>query len=97
MAKNGPAAYWLRGEEECLHCQQSYTFAVERRCTHCDAPSCPHCVTVVHATGETICTPCAQAGVPEGEPQPSAAGAAGRPQAPVAEARPRTRARKQES
>jgi RecJ-like exonuclease len=55
---NQDRSYWLRGEQECAHCQQAYTFAVERICTHCDGPSCPHCVTTVAATRELICTRC---------------------------------------
>jgi hypothetical protein len=56
---NQDSRYWLRGEQECRHCQQAYTFAVERICTLCDGPSCPHCATIIAATREIICTGCA--------------------------------------
>lgn len=51
-------AYWLTGEERCRHCLQPYAYAVERRCVACDAPSCPHCVTIVHTTREVLCVGC---------------------------------------
>lgn len=63
MPKNqaqGGDAYWLRGEQECPHCLRGYTFSVERRCSACDGPACPGCVTIVRATGETFCSACEQ-------------------------------------
>jgi len=61
MAKGMSHAYWLAGEEPCPHCLQLYTFAVERRCSACDGPACPHCVTVVKETREVICPHCQDA------------------------------------
>lgn len=58
MVKNVNAMYWLAGEERCPHCLQRYAFAIERRCTACDGPACPHCVTVVRETLEVICPHC---------------------------------------
>ncbi|HYJ10685.1 MAG TPA: hypothetical protein VEX18_16800 [Polyangiaceae bacterium] len=82
---NKGVAYWLRGEEECQHCSQSYTFAVERRCTHCDGPSCPHCVTLVHATGEIICTRCTDEPGDDDESNQGTQRAESRPGAPKQE------------
>jgi hypothetical protein len=36
-------AWWLGGEEECLHCGQLYAYEIEFRCPECDSPTCPHC------------------------------------------------------
>jgi hypothetical protein len=54
--------YWIDGDEQCPHCLQRYSHAVERRCVECDGPTCPHCVTIVHDTREVVCTGCAPAG-----------------------------------
>jgi hypothetical protein len=59
MAKGATTAYWLGGEEHCPHCLLRYAFAVERRCTSCDGPTCPHCVTTVRETLDVICPECA--------------------------------------
>jgi len=61
MARGEGSAYWLSGEEYCPHCHMRYTFAVERRCSHCDGPACPHCVTVRSETREVVCTACESA------------------------------------
>jgi len=41
-----------------MHCFTRYHYVVERRCAHCDGPTCPHCATVVRETRELVCRPC---------------------------------------
>ena len=60
-ANEAPAAkpaWWLdEGEEECPHCEQTYVYETEVRCTRCDAAICLHCVTRVRKT--VLCPECA--------------------------------------
>lgn len=58
MAKSDAKAYWLNGDEPCPHCHFRYSLAVERHCSMCDGPACPHCVTIVRETGELVCRDC---------------------------------------
>ena len=58
MARASTNVYWLAGEETCRHCLHPYAFAVERRCTTCDGPACPHCVTVVVTPSKIVCVDC---------------------------------------
>jgi hypothetical protein len=67
MGRASTTVYWLAGEETCGHCLQPYAFAVERRCTTCDGPACPHCVTVVASPGEVVCIACREASEDEEE------------------------------
>ena len=44
----GGASWWLAaGEEDCPHCEQTYSYRVEARCFDCDAPICPMCIVRV--------------------------------------------------
>ena len=50
-------AWWLAGEEQCLHCGQLYAYEIEFRCPECDSPSCPHC-RKLHSEGHHVCLTC---------------------------------------
>ena len=40
--KSGGASWWLEaGDEDCPHCEQTYSYHVEARCFECDAPIVP--------------------------------------------------------
>ena len=57
-AKAKVAPWWLgEGEEECVHCGQTYHLEVEFRCPECDGPSCSHCKQP-HAEGHHVCPDC---------------------------------------
>ena len=58
MAKGVANSYLLGGEESCPHCHFRYALAVERRCSACDGPACPHCITVVRERLEFLCREC---------------------------------------
>lgn len=62
MAKSAANAYWLYGDESCPHCHFCYDFTSERRCSVCDGPACPHCVTIVLESGELLCRECENEG-----------------------------------
>ena len=51
-------AWWLGGEEQCLHCGQLYAYEIEFRCPQCDSPGCPHC-RKQHSEGHNVCPTCA--------------------------------------
>jgi hypothetical protein len=53
-------AWWMSGDEECLHCGQLYAYEIEFRCPVCDNPSCPHC-RMQHAAGHNVCPACVDA------------------------------------
>ena len=43
LKPGGP--WWLdAGEEDCPHCEHTYSYEVEARCFDCDAPICPMCI-----------------------------------------------------
>jgi hypothetical protein len=52
------APWWLSGEEECPHCHHLYAYELEVRCTECDGPSCPHCVSRLELG--VVCIHCSQ-------------------------------------
>ena len=57
-ARSAPVPWWLQaGEEECPHCGQLYTLALEVRCHRCDGPSCIHCKVRV-TENEIVCPEC---------------------------------------
>ena len=52
------APWWLvSASETCSVCGQGYALEMERRCSHCDAPLCSFCATVVEAV-EIVCSGC---------------------------------------
>jgi hypothetical protein len=52
---SGPTPWWLdEGEEDCPHCDQTYTYSAEVRCFDCDASICPMCIVRV---GEHVFCP----------------------------------------
>jgi hypothetical protein len=56
-AATGTVRWWLEsGEEDCPHCEQTYTYAAEVRCFECDAPICPMCIVRVHE--HVLCPDC---------------------------------------
>jgi hypothetical protein len=56
-ARTVGAPWWLdAGEEDCPHCDQTYTFRVEARCIECDAPICPMCI--VRVEQHLLCPDC---------------------------------------
>ena len=56
-ARNARAPWWLEaGEEDCPHCEQTYSLRVEARCFECDAPICPMCI--VHVEEQLVCPDC---------------------------------------
>jgi hypothetical protein len=43
--KSVTAPWWLEiGDEDCPHCEQTYSYTLEARCFECDAPICPMCI-----------------------------------------------------
>jgi hypothetical protein len=57
VATRGAAPWWLdRGEEDCPHCDQTYSFTAEIRCIECDARVCPMCITRIG--GHAFCPDC---------------------------------------
>ena len=59
-ALSGGAPWWLEvGDEDCPHCEQTYSYRVEARCFECDAPICPMCV--VRVEQQLICPDCRSA------------------------------------
>ena len=59
-AKPAGVPWWIeRGEEDCPHCAQTYSYEVEVRCFECDAPVCPMCV--VRLTERIVCPDCREA------------------------------------
>jgi hypothetical protein len=50
-------AWWMGGDEECLHCGQLYAYEIEFRCPECDSPACPYC-RKQHAEGHHVCPTC---------------------------------------
>jgi hypothetical protein len=56
-AKNGDVPWWLDvGEEDCPHCEQTYTYEAEVRCFECDAPICRMCI--VRVREHVLCPEC---------------------------------------
>jgi hypothetical protein len=59
-AKTGGAPWWLAvGEEDCPHCELTYSYRVEARCFECDAPICPMCI--VRVEERILCPDCQEA------------------------------------
>ena len=58
-AQSNASPWWLHeGEEDCPHCDQTYTYCAELRCFDCDAPICPMCIVRI---GEHVfCPECQQ-------------------------------------
>jgi hypothetical protein len=55
--KAGSVAWWLQaGEEDCPHCNLTYSYHVEARCFECDAPICPMCI--VRIDEHFLCPDC---------------------------------------
>ena len=59
-----PEPWWLQGDEECPHCEQSYAVEMEVRCVDCDAPICPLCVVRVEI--RSYCPSCGVASTAQG-------------------------------
>jgi hypothetical protein len=58
---NRPARpWWLGGSETCSVCLQVYVLEMEGRCTGCDGPLCPSCMTERREAGVEICVGCEQ-------------------------------------
>jgi hypothetical protein len=60
VSKTGGAPWWLDvGEEDCPHCEQTYSYRAEARCVECDAPICPMCM--VRVEQRLLCPDCREA------------------------------------
>jgi hypothetical protein len=60
-AKTAGAPWWLaQGEEDCPHCEHTYSYHAEVRCFECDAPICPMCI--VRLSEQFFCPDCREAG-----------------------------------
>src|SRR4051812_44178690 len=60
--KAGANPWWLDvGEEDCPHCDHTYSYEAELRCFECDAPICPMCV--VRVQEKIVCPNCQAAKV----------------------------------
>ncbi len=49
---------WHRNETEiCEYCLQQYSYEMQRRCTHCDGPLCPFCISI-NRDKSNLCPDC---------------------------------------
>ena len=54
---NANRTWWLgEGDQDCPHCDQTYSYEIEARCTVCDGPICLHCV--MRADEGVVCPDC---------------------------------------
>jgi hypothetical protein len=59
QTKGGGSRWWIdHGEEDCPHCEQTYSYSAEVRCFDCDAPICPMCIVRVGA--HRFCPECGE-------------------------------------
>ena len=60
-AKSSAGPWWHHhGDDDCPHCDQSYSYRVEARCFECDAPICPMCI--VRVDQRMLCPDCHKSG-----------------------------------
>jgi hypothetical protein len=59
--KTAGPSWWLAvGEEDCAHCEHTYSYEAEVRCFECDAAICPMCI--VRVEERLFCPDCGAAG-----------------------------------